>query len=269
MSDFDKQQWQAEQAARDAALDKQRESERKARERSARNAKRKLERLHKKLTETGELTEWEGEFAQSVTERLDEYGSAFNDREKGRPGDALSFAQKRVVASLNKKVKDARKDKIRAAQDRDAENGNSEDLDKKPAFKNRSSFKSKGPKFTPRVRNIEDDMACDSPAAKPQPFIPDYAPDFASDKITNFPVRNNAGWPSQRTPSDHAPKRSTQRPQNGHSGGHTDGHSDGHSGGYRSDHSGLHQSGPSDREPDREPDRPMVAKPFLRIVKND
>lgn len=245
MSDFDKQQWQAEQAARDAALEKQRESEHKARERSARNAKRKLERLHKKLTETGELTEWEGEFAESVTERLDEYGSAFNDREKGRPGDALSFAQKRVVASLNKKVKDARKDKMRAAQDSDAEGGTVDALDAKPAYKQRSSFKSKGPKFIPRVRNIEDDMVDDPPAAKPQPFIPGYAPDFASDNITNFTAKNNAGWPSQRIPSDHAPKRSIKRPP--------DSQSD------------AHQNGPSDREPDR----PMVAKPFLRIVKND
>ena len=159
MSDFDKEQWQAEQAARDAALEKQRGKEQKARERSARNAKRKLERLHKKLEETGELTEWEAEFAGSVRERLDEFGSAFNDREKGRPGDALSFAQKRVVASLNKKVKDAK----RAAQDADAEGESSRGADTERAKPRRGSFKSnKKPKFTPRVRNIEDDMIDDA-----------------------------------------------------------------------------------------------------------
>ena len=159
MSDFDKEQWQAEQAARDAALEKQRGKEQKARERSARNAKRKLERLHKKLEETGELTEWEAEFAGSVRERLDEFGSAFNDREKGRPGDALSFAQKRVIASLNKKVKDAK----RAAQDADAEGESSRGADTERAKPRRGSFKSKKkPIFTPRVRNIEDDMIDDA-----------------------------------------------------------------------------------------------------------
>ena len=34
-NDYDKQQWQAEQAARDAAIEKQREKERKTRERAA------------------------------------------------------------------------------------------------------------------------------------------------------------------------------------------------------------------------------------------
>jgi len=55
------------------------------------------------------LSDWEDEFSESVTERLDKYGSAFADLQKGRPGDALSFAQKRVVAALNKKAKDKRK----------------------------------------------------------------------------------------------------------------------------------------------------------------
>ncbi len=105
----DKKEWQAAQAAHDAALEKQRARETKARERSARNAQRKLERLQAKLKDIGELTEWEDDFAGSVQERLGTFGSAFADRSKGRPGDALSFAQKRVVASLNKKVKDARK----------------------------------------------------------------------------------------------------------------------------------------------------------------
>jgi len=108
-SDYDKQQWQAEQAARNTAIDKQRQKERKTRERAARNARRKLERLHKTLSDKGEITDFENEFGESVVERLDKFGSAFQDREKGRPGDALSFAQKRVVAAMNKKVKDLKK----------------------------------------------------------------------------------------------------------------------------------------------------------------
>ena len=76
MSDnFDKCEWQAEQAARDALMDKEREKHRKARERSARNAQRKLERLRRQLGEAGELSDWEDEFSESVTERLDKYGA--------------------------------------------------------------------------------------------------------------------------------------------------------------------------------------------------
>lgn len=167
VSDYDKQQWQAEQAARDTALDAQRARETKARERSARNAQRKLERLHRTLKDNGDLTEWEDEFAGSVQKRIDEFGSAFNDLQKGRPGDALSFAQKRVVAGLNKKVKDARK---AAKASRIAGGGGEEktgiEEGAKPAYKPRSSFKSKKPKFTPpRVRRIEDDFE-DAPPLK-------------------------------------------------------------------------------------------------------
>ena len=136
--------------------------------------------FHKKLEETGDLTDWEDEFAGSVRERLDEFGSAFHDREKGRPGDALSFAQKRVVASLNKKVKDAK----RAAQDADAEESES----KEPFKPRRSSFQSKKkPKFQPRVRHIEDDFEPDVPEIKPpkkQPFIPKFAGETPVDKNT-------------------------------------------------------------------------------------
>ncbi|MEP1230927.1 MAG: hypothetical protein ABJG88_09655, partial [Litorimonas sp.] len=114
-SDYDKQQWQAKQAAHDAAMEKQRDKERKTRERAARNAQRKLERLHRTLTENGEISDFEDEFGQSVLERLDKFGSAFHDREKGRPGDALSFAQKSVVATMNKKVKSLKKTAVNRA----------------------------------------------------------------------------------------------------------------------------------------------------------
>ena len=171
--DYDKQQWQAEQAARDAALEKQREKERKTRERAARNARRKLERLHKTLSDKGEITDFENEFGESVVERLDKFGSAFNDREKGRPGDALSFAQKRVVAAMNKKVKDLKKKPV-MSNDPDSEYERTADRWKKEgAKKPRSSLKSKKKSgFTPRVRNLEDDM----PLETPEPFIPEYKP---------------------------------------------------------------------------------------------
>ncbi len=175
MSNYDKQEWQAQQAVQDVALEKQRAREAKARERSARNAQRKLERLQAKLKDIGELTEWEDDFAGSVQERLDTFGSAFADRSKGRPGDALSFAQKRVVASLNKKVKDARKAAqkiVKGGVETESRHTNS-DTDNAPLYKPRSSFKPKGPKFTPRVRHIEDDFAEDSRReGKPERSVP-------------------------------------------------------------------------------------------------
>ena len=162
MSDsYDKRQWQAEQLARDNALEKQRDKERKTRERAARNAKRKLERLRRALSENGEITDFEDEFGESVVERLDKFGSAFHDREKGRPGDALSFAQKRVVASMNKKVKDLKKTPApdeAAVEDyeRTADRWKNQ---KSSSFKSKGGFKSKyKSKFTPRVRHVEDDM---------------------------------------------------------------------------------------------------------------
>jgi len=190
MSDRDKQQWQAEQQALDAALDKQREKERKTRERAARNAQRKIDRLRRTLSEAGDLSDWEDEFSGSVSERLDKYGSAFHDLEKGRPGDALSFAQKRVVAALNKKVKDQRK-AARAARLNGSKGQGGQAIDgvdapepKKPRFK--TGFKTKAKTaYKPRVRQIDEDFEGDSfegetgpskadKVKQADPFIPDF-----------------------------------------------------------------------------------------------
>ena len=146
--DYDKQQWQAEQAARDAAMEKQRDKDMRARARKARNAKRKLARLKDKLSERGDLTDWEEEFSDGVTERLTKFDSAFADREKGRSDDALSYAQKRIVSQLSKKLKGEKEAK---------------------GFKRGSSFKSKKPKFTPRVRQLDDEFDAESAPPSPQP----------------------------------------------------------------------------------------------------
>lgn len=162
-SDFDKTQWQAEQTARDAELEKQREREKKTRERSARNARRKLARLHRTLKESGEITDFEDEFSESVGERLDTFGAAFANPELGRPGDALSASQKRVLAAMNRKVKDARK---RARQgDGDASPSTSHKTSSEAgnprrysSFQNkRSGFKPKSG-YTPRVRQLDEDF---------------------------------------------------------------------------------------------------------------
>lgn len=161
MNSYDKRQWQEEQAARDEALDAQRAKWAKAKERAARNAQRKIDRLARKLSEQGKLTDWEEEFTESVGERLDKFGSAFQDPEKGRPADALSFAQKKVVAALNKKAKETKK---------------SENVSPEPEEKPRKSLKAKTGfnkknRFQPRVRDIHDDVE----TIDTEPFIPEVS----------------------------------------------------------------------------------------------
>jgi len=196
MSDYDRETWQAEQAAQDQAQSAYRDKMAKARERSARNAKRKIARLHAKLTELGHISEFEDEFGESVLERLEKFGSAFHDLEKGRAGDALSIAQRQVVARMNKKVKDLKA--RQKAGDTDSHDPDAEYVRTAGRWKNedrkKSSFKSKRkPGFTPRVRNIEDEISEDdrpqpltsatptlsvvadsSQKEKPEPYIPTY-----------------------------------------------------------------------------------------------
>ena len=169
MSDYDKTQWQAEQAARDAVMDAQKAKWAKAKERAARNAQRKLDRLARKLSEQGNLTDWEEEFTGSVTERLDKFGSAFQDPEKGRPADALSFAQKKVVAALNKKAKEAK-----TSQNDDGVDEEASAKKSRKGFKAKSSFKKKT--YQPRVRDIHEDIDVPEPEIiDTEPFIPEVS----------------------------------------------------------------------------------------------
>lgn len=199
MSDYDRKRWQDEQAAQDQAQTVYRDKMKKARERSAANAKRKIARLHAKLTELGHISDFEDEFGESVLARLETFGSAFHDLEKGRAGDALSIAQKQVVARMNKKVKDL-KAKQKAgdgqAYDPDADYVRTADRWKNESRKS-NGFKSKRKTgFTPRIRNIEDELIEDEPPPPPvnpgpprlasvtdlpekprlKPYIPEYSP---------------------------------------------------------------------------------------------
>ena len=204
MSDYDKEEWQAEQAAQDQAQTAYRDKMAKARARSASNARRKIARLHDKLTELGHISDFEHEFGESVLERLEKFGSAFHDLEKGRAGDALSIAQKQVVASMNKKVKD-----LKAKQSAGELNSDDPDSDYvrtadrwKTEARKTNGFKSKRKSnFSPRVRYIEDELIEEeslkderaprpvNPAPprlaavsekprqnRPAPYIPEYTP---------------------------------------------------------------------------------------------
>lgn len=51
------------------------------------------------------LSEWEGEFIESVSERVQTHGRAFADPELGAPGQALSALQGRKLKEITAKSK--------------------------------------------------------------------------------------------------------------------------------------------------------------------
>ncbi len=74
------------------------EAQRKAAQRAALNA---LKRAKRTADKAGvKLSEWEGEFLDSVGERVKTYGRAFGDPEKGAPGQALSAMQGRKLKEI-------------------------------------------------------------------------------------------------------------------------------------------------------------------------
>src|SRR5689334_24212450 len=68
-------------------------------------ALRKLRRAATRATDEGGpgLTNWEKDFVEGVTGRLEKYGSAFRDPGKGRLEEALSQRQAHVTRVLDKK----------------------------------------------------------------------------------------------------------------------------------------------------------------------
>lgn len=65
-----------------------------ARKAAQRAALRAVRRARLTAAKAGiELSDWEGEFLGSVEERVQTYGRAFGDPEKGGPGQALSVLQ--------------------------------------------------------------------------------------------------------------------------------------------------------------------------------
>ena len=74
------------------------EAQREAAKRQALNA---LKRARREAEKAGvELSEWEGEFLGSVSERVETYGRAFGDPEKGAAGQALSTLQARKLREI-------------------------------------------------------------------------------------------------------------------------------------------------------------------------
>ena len=81
--------------------------QRAAAKRSALNALRRARRLANKAGV--ELSEWEGEFLGSVEGRVETYGRAFGDPEKGAAGQALSALQTVKLKEIAAKARKAGK----------------------------------------------------------------------------------------------------------------------------------------------------------------
>ncbi len=76
------------------------------REQARRSALNALARARRAALRAGvTLSDWEGGFLDSVEQRIDAYGRAFGDPEKGAAGQALSFRQGRKLKEIRAKAK--------------------------------------------------------------------------------------------------------------------------------------------------------------------
>ncbi len=76
------------------------------REQAKRAALNALKRARRVLEQSGvKLSDWEGEFLGSVEGRVEKYGRAFHDPEKGQPGTSLSVLQAVKLKEIAGKAK--------------------------------------------------------------------------------------------------------------------------------------------------------------------
>jgi len=125
-------------------------------ERKKRKALRKL-RKAAELAEAGlgpPLSDWEREFLEEVEERIEKFGSAFADPNKGNLEEPLSALQARKLKEIDKKARGKGKG----------------------GFKRGNSFKSKKP-MPKRGRDIHEDIEDEAPPppSKPAP-VPTIVP---------------------------------------------------------------------------------------------
>ena len=132
---------------------------RKIDEKKTRRALRRLERARKAAAASDadktDLSDWEGEFLGSLEERLEKFGSAFNDPDKGNTEDALSSRQALKLREIENKAKGkARKPMSRG-----------------------HGFKRKSGSPVPRGRDIYDDLDGPAdPAPRPADPVRDHQP---------------------------------------------------------------------------------------------
>ncbi|MBV8977930.1 MAG: hypothetical protein JOZ13_11195 [Alphaproteobacteria bacterium] len=76
------------------------------RARAKRAALKALKRTRKAVEDSAvDLSSWEGEFLGSVEGRVERFGRAFRDPEKGGPGAALSMLQAQKLKEIGAKAK--------------------------------------------------------------------------------------------------------------------------------------------------------------------
>ncbi|WP_370234152.1 MULTISPECIES: hypothetical protein [Henriciella] len=116
-------------------------------ERKKRKALRKLRKAADLAArgEGPELSDWEKEFLEEVEERIETYGSAFADPEKGNLEEPMSALQARKLKEIDKKARG-----------------------KGGGFKTRKPLGSKKkPAYTPRVRQLDEDVEAEAPPPPP------------------------------------------------------------------------------------------------------
>jgi DNA replication initiation complex subunit (GINS family) len=108
-------------------------------------ALRKLRRAKARAesNEDLELTDWEKEFFEEVEERLEKFGSAFADPEKGHLDEALSLKQAHIVKEIDKKSR------------------------KPKSGMKRSSFSNKKKSYTSNTRDINEDNPPETSSSPP------------------------------------------------------------------------------------------------------
>ena len=140
-------------------------------EKKTQRALRRLARAKAKAEAAGEdakLSEWEDEFVASVEDRLNTFGSAFNDPEKGALDEALSGKQSLKLREIEKKASG----KTRKPMSRGSGFKPKADSRSGGGFR-KSSFKSKTDRPSPRVRDINDDMP-DAETPAPETEAPEF-----------------------------------------------------------------------------------------------
>ncbi len=133
-------------------------------ERKKRKALRKL-RKAAMLAEQGlgpPLSDWEKQFLEEVEERIEKFGSAFHDLDKGASDEALSALQHVKLREIDKKARGKGKS----------------------GFGNKGGFKRKS---APRVRQIDEDL--EPPAPEPKPSKPELVRASDLDKDPGVPPK--------------------------------------------------------------------------------
>ncbi|MEM6899389.1 MAG: hypothetical protein AAF583_06435 [Pseudomonadota bacterium] len=139
-------------------------------EKKKRKALRKLRKAAKRAEAEGGpgLSDWEREFVDEVEERVEKYGSAFADPEKGPLSEPLSQRQMQKLKEIDKKSR--------------GQGGL-----KRSSFKN----KNQGQSFTPRGRDINDDVEVDErpppPAGRGPRLVDLSSPLKAEPAVPNKP----------------------------------------------------------------------------------